>query len=63
MERKTLNRIGILALISFVLYIFWKRNSPKESRKILENKLAAALKVEDYEAAKIIRDKLKKYKN
>lgn len=63
MKRKTLNRIGILALLSFLLYIFWKRNSPKESRKLLENKLAAALRAEDYEAAKIIRDKLKKYKN
>lgn len=63
MKRKTLNKIGILALLSFVLYIFWKRNSPKESRKILEDKLAEALRVEDYEAAKAIRDKLNKYKN
>jgi uncharacterized membrane protein YvbJ len=57
MKSKTFKTIGILALIAAIFYWFSRK---EESKEELENKLQAAIKREDYESAKKIREKLKR---
>lgn len=57
MKSKTFKTLGLLALIAGLFYWFSRKSESKEE---LENKLQAALNREDYEAAKKIREKLKR---
>lgn len=57
MKSKTFKTLGLLALIAGLFYWFSRKEDSKEE---LENKLQAAIKREDYESAKKIREKLKR---
>ncbi len=33
MNQKTIKNIGIIALLTALLYLFWKKNTPEEIKK------------------------------